>query len=328
MAAASALAAQTPGPRAAATGGTPAASPSPAPAKKVSALDKAALETYLRHLFVWPPAVQMTIDDPKSGPMPGYYEVKIRGVSGAQMQDETFYVSYDGQKIVRGVVYDIGQNPFKPELDKLRTDGRPNVGTPGAPVVITEFSDFECPYCREEAKLLRENLLKTYPKEVRLYFYDFPLQSIHPWAKPAAMAGRCVFRQSASGWWDFHDWIFDKQADLNAGNLTAKVLEFAKTKGLEVEPLTKCMASGETEAEVNHTLEVGQSLSVNQTPTLFINGRRMAGATSWNDLKFVIDYELEYQKTAKNAGEDCGCDLRLPGFAGSPGDKPGTLIHK
>lgn len=298
-------------------------------AKKSSALDKVAMEAYLRHLFVWPPPIVLTIDSPKPGPMAGYYEVNVQGTSGAQMQNEKFYVSFDGQKIIRGVVYDISQNPFKAELDKLKPEGRPSFGTPGASVVISEFSDFECPYCREEAKLIRDNLLKTYPKDVRLYFYDFPLEQIHPWAKAAAMAGRSIFKQSASAWWDYHDWIFDKQADITADNLKAKVLEFAKAKGLDVEQLSKSMDSRETEAEVNGTVQLGQSLAVNQTPTLFINGRRVAGASSWNDLKFVIDYEIEYQKTARNAGEDCGCDVRLPGFAGDKGTSDKSLgLHK
>jgi protein-disulfide isomerase len=295
-------------------------------AKKASALDKVAMEAYLRHLFVWPAPIVLTIEDPKPGPMAGYYEVKTRGTTGAQMQEETFYVSFDGQKIVRGVVYDISQNPFKTENDKLKTEGRPSMGTPGASVVITEFSDFECPYCREEAKLLHENLLKTYPKDVRLYFFDFPLEQLHPWAKAAAMAGRSIFKQSATAWWEYHDWIFDKQAEITADNFRAKVLEFAKTnKDLDIDALTKSIDSKETEAEVNKTIQLGQSLNVNQTPTLFVNGRRVAGASTWNDLKFVIDYEIEYQKTAKNAGEDCGCDVKLPGFAG---DKPASTLHK
>jgi protein-disulfide isomerase len=309
------------------TKSAPKAPAVPAAAKKSSALDKTTMEAYLRHLYVWPAPIVVTIEDPKSGPMPGYYEVKMRGVNGAQMQDETFFVSYDGQKIIRGVVYDVAKNPFQNELDKLKPEGRPSMGTPGASVVISEFSDFECPYCREEAKLLRENLLKTYPKDVRLYFYDFPLTQIHPWAKTASMAGRSIFKQSMSAWWDFHDWIFENQKDITADNLKAKVLEFAKTKGLDVEALTKSIDSGETEAEVNQSTQLAQSLNVNQTPTLFINGRRVAGASSWTDLKFVIDYEIEYQKTAKNAGEDCGCDLRLPGFAG--GTPPGkSTLHK
>ena len=305
------------------------AAPSAAAVKKASALDKVTMEAYLRHLFVWPPPIVLSVEDPKPGPMAGYYEVKVRGTSGAQMQDEMFYVSFDGQRIVRGVVYDIAQNPFKVENDKLKTEGRPGLGTPGASVVITEFSDFECPYCREEAKLLHDNLLKDYPKDVRLYFFDFPLEQIHPWAKAAAMAGRSIFKQSATAWWDYHDWIFDKQTEINADNLKAKVLEFAKTRSLDLDQLTKSIESGEMEAEVNKSIQLGQSLNVNQTPTLFINGRRVAGASSWKDLKFVIDYEIEYQKTAKNAGEDCGCDVRLPGFAGEKaGEKSGNTLHK
>jgi protein-disulfide isomerase len=296
-----------------------AATPAPT-AKKASALDKPALEVYLRHLFVWPAPIEINIADPQPGPMAGFYEVKVRGASGNQSQEETFYVSRDGQKIVRGVVYDINQNPFKPELDKIKTDLQPSFGTPGAPVVIVEFSDFECPYCKEMAKTLRDNLLKSYPTEVRAYFFDFPLEQLHPWAKSAAIAGRCIFRQSASAYWNYHDWIFDAQADITPDNLKAKVLEFSKTQSKDVDEaqLTACMDSRATEADVKKSQALGRSLTVNQTPTIFINGRRLAGATPWDSLKFIIDYEIGYQKIAKNAGEDCGCNVSLPTFAGDP----------
>ncbi len=97
------------------------------PLKPPSALDKAQLATYLRHLFVWPDAIKMDINDPKPGPMAGFYEVKVRGSNGPQSQEEMFYVSKDGQKIVRGVVYDIAQNPFKSEIDKIKTAGQPSL---------------------------------------------------------------------------------------------------------------------------------------------------------------------------------------------------------
>jgi protein-disulfide isomerase len=299
-------------------------SSTPAQPAKVSALDKPTLEAWLRHLFVWPEQITVTISDPKPGPMSGFYEVEIRGTAGAQMQDDTFYVSTDGQKIVRGTVFDITQNPFKPENDKLKTQGRPAMGTAGAPVVIADFSDFECPYCKEEAKTLRDNLAKAYPEQVRLYFYDYPLTSIHPWAMDAAIAGRCVFRQSVSSFWAWHDWIFESQEGVSPDNFKDKVNEFAKTRGsdLDLSVLNSCMARRETEAEVNQSIQLGQSLGVNQTPTIFINGRRLPGAASWDNLKFVIDFEVGYQKTAKNAGEDCGCDVALPTFAG---DKKETL---
>jgi protein-disulfide isomerase len=277
----------------------------------LSALDKATMEVWIRHLFVWPAPIEVTIGDPKPGPMSDLYEVKVRGVSGAQMQDETFYVSKDGSKIVRGAIYDTAQNPFKPELDKIKTEMRPAFGTPGAPVVIAEFSDFECPFCKEEAKSLRDNIVKNYPKEVRVYFFDFPLEQLHPWAKSAAIAGRCIFRQSASGFWDYHDWIFGNQTDITPENLQNKVLEFAKTKSLDTDAIGACITSKATESEVNQTVAMGQALEVNQTPTIFVNGRRLTGTLPWEQLKMVIDYEIGYQKTAKNAGEDCGCDVRL-----------------
>src|SRR5580704_12431575 len=110
-------------------------------------IDKAKLEAYFRHLFVWPPPIELAIGDPAPGPIPGFYEVKIRGSQGNASQEETFYVSKDSQKIIRGTVFDIAQNPFKPELAKLKTEYQPSRGTPGAPVVLVEFSDFECPFC-------------------------------------------------------------------------------------------------------------------------------------------------------------------------------------
>jgi protein-disulfide isomerase len=275
-------------------------------------INKAKLEAYLRHLFVWPPPIEMEIADPKAGPMPGFYEVKVRGSQGNASQEETFFVSKDGQKIIRGTVFDLGQNPFKPDLEKIKTEFQPAIGTVGAPVVLVEFSDFECPYCREQAKMLHENLLKEYPKDVHLYFVDFPLESLHPWAKAAAMMGRCIFHQNAQAFWDYHDWIFQHQEEINPDNLKEKVLEFAKTKGLDADQLSKCIDSRATEEEVDKTRAEGKSLEINSTPTMFVNGRRMVGTLQWPDLKRVIDYEIEYQKTAKNAGEDCGCNVSLP----------------
>ncbi|HWF11678.1 MAG TPA: DsbA family protein [Bryobacteraceae bacterium] len=260
------------------------------------------------------------MSDPKPGPMPGFYEVNIRGSQGDSSQAETFYVSADGQKIIRGTVFDLGQNPFKDDLEKIKTDFQPSFGTAGAPVVMVEFSDFECPYCREEAKMLREKLAAAYPKEVHFYYLDYPLETLHPWAKDAAIAGRCIFHQNASTFWNYHDWIFGAQDDIKPDNLKEKILSFVKDKGIDGPQLSKCMDSRATESEVDRTKAEGRSLEVNSTPTLFVNGRRMVGAVQWDDVKRVIDFEIDYQKTAKNAGEDCGCSISLP----MPGMAPQT----
>ena len=294
------------------TAGKPAAGPKPA-AK--SALDKPTLEAYLRHLFVWGAQIQVSIGDPKpSARLPGFYEVNVRAAAGNASQDEVLYVSKDGRRILRASVYDLAQNPFQPELEKLNTQLQPSLGTPGATVVLVLFSDFQCAYCREEARMLRQNLISAYPQQVRLYFKDFPLEQIHPWAKPAAIAGRCFFRLSPTAFWDYHDWIYEHQGEITPANLRSKVMDFAKGKEKEIDTLqlARCIDTRSTEAEVDKNLAEGQALQVTSTPTIFVNGRRLVGQVAWPNLRQIIDFEIEYQKTARNAGEDCGCDVDLP----------------
>jgi protein-disulfide isomerase len=296
-------------------------------APKKSALDKATLEAYVRHLFVLDPSrINVAVSDPKpSADLPGFQEVAVRASLGAQSQDFKFLVSKDGQKILQASVFDVANNPFKADLDKLKTELEPSFGTPGAPVVLVEFSDFQCPYCKDEAKMLRDNLLSAYPKQVRLYFKTFPLESLHPWAKAAAIASRCVYRQQAGAFWDYHDWVFAHQAEITPENLKDKVMEWAKgQKDLDALQLRQCMDTKGAEAEVQKNVDEGRALAITGTPTLFVNGRRIGQTIDWPNLRAIIDYEIEYQKTAKNAGEDCGCELKLnlPGL--SP-QQPKTL---
>ncbi len=280
---------------------------------KKNALDKATLEAYVRHLFVLDSRVSIQVSDPKpSTTLAGFYDVTVHASAGPQSQDFRFLVSHDGSKILQGNVYDIAQNPFKPELDKLNTEFAPSMGAAGAPVVLVEFSDFECPYCKQEATMLRQNLLSAYPKQVRLYFKEFPLESIHPWSRAGAIAGRCVYQQNANTFWDYHDWAFAHQAEITPDNFKDKVMEWAKgQKSIDILQLGNCLDTKATNSEVDKTLAEGHALEVGGTPTLFVNGRRIPNSVDWPTLRAIIDYEIEYQKTAKNAGEDCGCDMKL-----------------
>ena len=157
------------------------------------------------------------------------------------------------------MVYDTAQNPFQADLDKLKTDLSPSFGTAGAPVVLVMFGDFECPECKNEATTLRQNLVKTFPTQVRVYFKDFPLEQIHPWAKTAAIAGRCVFRQSPTAFWKYFDWIYDHQEQITPDNLKSQVMDFAKTSqdidGIE---LGRCIDTKATEPEVDASIAQGQ----------------------------------------------------------------------
>lgn len=297
------------------------AAPVSAQNQKKSALDKAVMEAYVRHLFILKPEIKIQVADPKPSQLDGFVEVVVHASLGEASQDFPFLVNKDGSKIVQALVLDTNSNPFKPDLDKLKTEFQPSLGTPGAPVVLVAFSDFECPVCKTEATMLRQNLISAYPTQVRLYAKDFPLDSIHPWARPAAIASRCVFRQNSSSYWSYYDWIFAHQADITATNLKDKVMEWAKgEKDVDVLQLGQCMDTKATEAEVNKNVDEGRALQINATPTLFVNGRRIPQAIDWTNLRNIIDFEIEYQKTAKNAGEDCGCEVKLdvPGLQKTP----------
>jgi protein-disulfide isomerase len=281
----------------------------PGPAK--SALDKPTLEAYVRHLLLWNPQIQVRVSDAKPAPMPGFQEFTVTGSYGQASVDEIFYVSNDGSRIVRGTVYEVGASPFKKELSLLKTEGHPSMGTPKAPVVIVLFSDFQCSYCRNEAKQLRGSLLKEFPSQVQLIFKDMPIDAIHPWARAAAIAGRCAYRQGPEKFWAYHDWIFDKQGEITAENVQAKVMEWAGASGLDAVRFGRCVSERQTEAEINASVAEARSLRVDSTPTLFINGRKIPGSVPFAQLKAIIEFELDYTKARAQEAQEC-CALPLP----------------
>lgn len=290
----------------------------PAQEKPKSALDKPTLEAYVRHLLAVIPEVQIKIDDPKPSPMANMVRIDVHFTYGTRSQDETFYVTKDGKNIVRGVVYDIAKNPFQDDLEKLKTDTAPLYGTASAPISLVIFGDFECPVCKGQAQVIHENLLKTFPTQAKVYFKDFPLESIHPWARSAAIAGRCVYQQNQTAFWKYHDWMYEHQEEITPENMKNQVMEFAKTAPeLDGLQLGRCMDTKTTEPEVDASIAQGHSLEVDATPTVFINGRRLVGNYPWPNLEQIINDELSYQKKAESAAQNAPvdnscCEIKIP----------------
>src|SRR5580698_890373 len=230
---------------------------------KKSAFDKPYLEVYVRHLWVLLPTDTVTIGDPKPSDVPGMQEVHVKIARGPATGDELLYVTKDGSRILQGNAFDVTFNPFKKDLDKLKTSFQPSLGTPGATVVIVLFSDFECPYCKVEAQMLRQNLISTYPTQVRLYFTDFPLEQLHPWARAAANAGRCVFHQDPASFWEYYDWVYAHQETITADNLKSIATIWAKDrKDIDTPQLTTCMDNKETDKEVDAELAKAKEMEV------------------------------------------------------------------
>jgi protein-disulfide isomerase len=258
------------------------------------ALDKATLENYLRHVELFRGDVTFKIDDPKpSKYLPGYSEVLVHLIFNSAEKDELFYVSSDGQTILRGDVFNLGKSPFQSNLDKLTLADQPSFGPADAPVTIVEFGDFECPDCKMEAPVLRQDMTEAFGGKVRVYFKNFPLESVHPWARAAAITGRCVYQQGQPAFWKFYDWIYDNQDQITGDSLNQKVQAWAGENGVDAGKLGQCVDTKATEPEVNRSIAEGHLLGIGGTPTLFINGRKIGGLT-WPDLQLVIHKELEF----------------------------------
>lgn len=161
-----------------------------------------------------------------------------------------------------------------------------------APVIIVEFSDYECPYCRQVEPTLKQ-LLARYGEKVSLAYRDFPLSQMHPQAELAAEASRCASEQGK--FWEYHDQLFsNSNLDRNALVNHARILK------LDDKQFDSCLAEGRYKTEVRRDLEEGTRVGVSGTPAFFINGVPMSGSQPVDAFARTIDEELarKLQKAA------------------------------
>jgi protein-disulfide isomerase len=160
----------------------------------------------------------------------------------------------------------------------------PTAGTASAPVEIIEFSDFECPYCRQLEPILKQ-LRARYGEQLRLIWKDFPLP-IHSQARAAAEAARCAAEQGR--FWQFHDLLFSDQQALDRDGLKRHAI----TAQLDAESFEMCIDGGSHRSDIAADLEEGSRLGVEATPTVFINGRILIGVKPLEQYERMIDEEL------------------------------------
>lgn len=167
---------------------------------------------------------------------------------------------------------------------EISVDDDPAHGPADAPVVVIEFSDFNCPYCgrfaRETLPLLREN----YNDRIRLVYRDYPI--LGDSSLQAAIAAECADDQDA--FWGFHDLLFENQGGFNQ----EVFIQFGEALALDIEQFTTCQNDPAVRDEVIADYEEASRLRVSGTPTFFINGRRVVGAQPYEVFQGVINEEL------------------------------------
>jgi len=247
------------------------------------------VEAYVRKLFALGPSITVKPGSLTESPIPGFYQVNVDVTAGGQSDSASFYVSKDGRHLIRGELYDLAVDPFAANRARIKLDGAPSKGPTNARVVLVEYSDFQCPHCRQLYQILKE-LVPRYP-QVRFVFKDFPLAQIHPWALTAAYAGRCASQQNPEAFWKLHDLVFDHQENITAENAWQTMLDYAGQLGLDTAAFRVCLTSEETKKAVEASVREGQALRIANTPTVFLNGRRIVGGDR-QYLEQVLQYEL------------------------------------
>lgn len=161
-------------------------------------------------------------------------------------------------------------------------------GDKKAPVVMIEYSDFQCPYC-ESAHSTFEQVMDAYGDDVVWVYRHFPLDSIHPTARKAAEGSECANDQGK--FWEFADENFADNSVLQQG--IAGVRQIASSIGLDMNEFNDCLDSGKYADKVNEDYQEGLANGVTGTPATFINGQLVKGALPFDSFKQIIDSLLK-----------------------------------
>jgi protein-disulfide isomerase len=161
----------------------------------------------------------------------------------------------------------------------------PQRGPENASIQIVEFSDFQCPFCKEFQSTL-DVLLARFP-EIQHVWKDAPSQALHRQAFSAHVAARCAQDQNA--FWEYHDELFQYQDDLTSD----RFVSIAEDLNLNVRAWSTCYEQEETRVQVERSITEAEVLGIDATPFLFINNQRISGNISYNELEQLIIKELQ-----------------------------------
>ena len=291
-----------------------------APAGSTEAQLRVRLAAFLNRSIGWQGLDKMQIESISAPDGSGLRTAKVLLAKGTQKQEGTYFITADGKEIIEGAKSQLSADPWAATRAEIELRGAPAEGAADAPVTIVEFSDLECPYCRQEATAIAQ-LMDQEPGKVRVVFKYYPLVQIHPWAMQAAKAAVCVAAQHPAQFWNFEKSVFEAQDQITTVNADQRLHDFALESGAQPAPFNACLANPATLAQIKASLANGNRVGVSSTPTLFINGRIVPGAIAEQELRMLVDHEAQLAgpahttarlSTGKLSGQQCGTCKPLP----------------
>lgn len=257
------------------------------------------IQTEIRSRYSIPPQIDISIGDPKPGDFSGYDNVPVTFTGGTHKVTHEFLLSRDRKTLAHLEKIDISQDL----MSKIDVKGRPVRGNPNARITIINYDDFECPFCSRMHATLFPTFLKQYGDKVKVIYKDYPLVEIHPWAMHAAVDGNCLAAQNNDAYWDFADYVHANQREITAAGqgdpkwtgaftkLDAIANERVSKYKLDQPKVDACMKK-QDETAVRASMAEADNLGVDSTPTMFIDGQKIAGILSEDQLRSILDREL------------------------------------
>lgn len=258
---------------------------------------EATVNEFLESFFGFTPGLSWKVNLIRRAADPALVEVSVMMTTPDGDQPMRLYVTPDGRHAVAGDWLPFGADPFAgPRKEIAERATGPAKGPATAAVTIVEFGDLQCPSCKAAQPAI-EDLLKAEP-QVRFIFQHFPLTQIHPWAFKAATWAQCVSEQSNAAFWRFVDTVYAEQEKITVENADARLGALAEKAGANRASAAACAPKPETAAKINQSIELGKSLEVGGTPTVFIGGRKISNVngTPLDVLKAIVDHHAAQKK--------------------------------
>jgi len=158
-------------------------------------------------------------------------------------------------------------------------------GNPNAAVVVTEYSDFQCPACRATHFSISGPIIEEYGNTIRFDHMHFPLRSIHRYALDAAEASECAADQEK--FWEYVDIMFENQEEMNPDAFST----WAEQLNLDTVVFNKCKKSHAKRDIVLEDYKKGRDIGVGGTPSFFVNGKPVQ--SGFDTLSEAIDAEVQ-----------------------------------
>jgi len=164
-------------------------------------------------------------------------------------------------------------------------------GNQDASVTIVEFSDFECKYCREQEKEIRDLVRNEYQGQVRLVWKDYPTPDSESTSWKASKAARCAAEQDK--FWEYHDLLYQEERNLSKDVF----LKLARDLGLNRSIFSQCLSRGDNVVErIKGNITEANVLGITGIPFLYIGDRKFMGKLSREELKKIIELEINGQQ--------------------------------